>query len=363
MRSAATPASRAVSEQVVKVFDLVAARTGLREHEVVAANRGWVPATSQSSPDDHKAYYPGATPIHIRITGDEQSGLLLGAQLVGHRSAEIAKRVDTYATALFHTMTVDRLSELDLSYTPRSDRRGMPLKWRPKRGYVSIVLRCPARPNRDLRMHINRRAKIGLIVGATVLVAVVVAVLGISAVITRHDNDPVSVLPFTDLKGPNGVAVGSTGEVYVADELGGQVRKLAPGSTTQVAIPFDIPSPENPNGVGLDPVAIAVGPAGDIYVVDGHNDRVLKLAAGSTTPTVLPLADLADPNGVAVDGSGNVYIAESHVRTPRVLKLPADATAPTVLPLTDVKFPRSRGRRRRQCICQRQRQQPNPQAG
>ncbi|CQD24510.1 Serine/threonine-protein kinase [Mycobacterium lentiflavum] len=189
-------------------------------------------------------------------------------------------------------------------------------------------------------MHINRRAKIGLIVGATVLVAVVVAVLGISAVITRHDNDPVSVLPFTDLKGPNGVAVGSTGEVYVADELGGQVRKLAPGSTTQVAIPFDIPSPENPNGVGLDPVAIAVGPAGDIYVVDGHNDRVLKLAAGSTTPTVLPLADLADPNGVAVDGSGNVYIAESHVRTPRVLKLPADATAPTVLPLTDVKFPK-----------------------
>ena len=64
------------------------------------------------------AYYPGATPIHIRITGDQRSGQLLGAQLVGHRSAEIAKRVDTYATALFHEMTVDSLSELDLSYTP-----------------------------------------------------------------------------------------------------------------------------------------------------------------------------------------------------------------------------------------------------
>jgi NADPH-dependent 2,4-dienoyl-CoA reductase/sulfur reductase-like enzyme len=104
--------------QVVKVFDLVAARTGLREHEALAANRGWTPATSQSSPDDHKAYYPGATPIHLRITGDQASGLLLGAQLVGHRSAEIAKRVDTYATALFHAMTVDAVSELDLSYTP-----------------------------------------------------------------------------------------------------------------------------------------------------------------------------------------------------------------------------------------------------
>lgn len=104
--------------QVVKVFDLVAARTGLRDHEARSAGRGWTPATTASAPDDHKAYYPGATPIHIRITGDHTSGLLLGAQLVGHRSAEIAKRVDTFATALFHRMHVDAVSELDLSYTP-----------------------------------------------------------------------------------------------------------------------------------------------------------------------------------------------------------------------------------------------------
>lgn len=104
--------------QVVKVFDLVAARTGLREHEAIAAGHGWTPATTSSAPDDHKAYYPGATPIHIRITGDQHTGQLLGAQLVGHRSAEIAKRVDIYATALFHSMSVDAFSELDLSYTP-----------------------------------------------------------------------------------------------------------------------------------------------------------------------------------------------------------------------------------------------------
>jgi len=104
--------------QVVKVFDLVAARTGLREHEARAASRGWAPATTASVCDDHKAYYPGATPVHLRITGDLSSGLLLGAQLVGHRRAEIAKRVDTFATALFNTMTVDAVSELDLSYTP-----------------------------------------------------------------------------------------------------------------------------------------------------------------------------------------------------------------------------------------------------
>ena len=102
--------------QVVKVFDLVAARTGLREHEAVTA--GFRPGTSQSSPDDHKAYYPGAQPISIRVTGDLDTGRLLGAQLVGAKGTETAKRVDTYAVALFHAMTVDAMSELDLSYTP-----------------------------------------------------------------------------------------------------------------------------------------------------------------------------------------------------------------------------------------------------
>ncbi|MCG2801737.1 MAG: FAD-dependent oxidoreductase [Cellulomonas sp.] len=102
--------------QVVKVFDLVAARTGLREHEAVAA--GFTPVTTQTAPDDHKAYYPGASPITIRVTGDQHTGRLLGAQLVGARSTETAKRVDTYATALFHAMTVDGLAQLDLSYTP-----------------------------------------------------------------------------------------------------------------------------------------------------------------------------------------------------------------------------------------------------
>jgi NADPH-dependent 2,4-dienoyl-CoA reductase/sulfur reductase-like enzyme len=102
--------------QVVKVFDLIAARTGLRDHE--ATPLGLTPTTHTSTPDDHKRYYPGATPITIAITGDTPTNQLLGAQLIGHRGAEIAKRVDTYATALFHNMTIDALSDLDLAYTP-----------------------------------------------------------------------------------------------------------------------------------------------------------------------------------------------------------------------------------------------------
>ena len=102
--------------QVVKIFDQAAARTGLRHHEAAAA--GFDPVTVQSQADDHKAYYPGSHPITMRVTGDRGTGRLLGMQLFGHRHAEIAKRVDIAATAIFHGMTVDAVSDLDLSYTP-----------------------------------------------------------------------------------------------------------------------------------------------------------------------------------------------------------------------------------------------------
>jgi len=102
--------------QVVKIFDQAAARTGLRDHEATAA--GFDPVTVESQADDHKAYYPGAHPITMRVTGDRATGRLLGMQLFGHRHAEIAKRIDIAATAIFHGMTVDAVSDLDLSYTP-----------------------------------------------------------------------------------------------------------------------------------------------------------------------------------------------------------------------------------------------------
>jgi NADPH-dependent 2,4-dienoyl-CoA reductase/sulfur reductase-like enzyme len=102
--------------QVVKIFDQAAARTGLRDHE--AAPAGFDPVTVGSEADDHKAYYPGSHKITMRVTGDRATGQLLGLQLFGHRHAEIAKRIDIAATAIFHNMTVDAVSDLDLSYTP-----------------------------------------------------------------------------------------------------------------------------------------------------------------------------------------------------------------------------------------------------
>jgi len=102
--------------QVVKIFDMVASRTGLRDHEAVAG--GFHPFTVEFEADDHKAYYPGSHRISMRYTGDRGTGRLLGVQLFGHKHAEVAKRIDIAATAIFNEMTVDAMSELDLSYTP-----------------------------------------------------------------------------------------------------------------------------------------------------------------------------------------------------------------------------------------------------
>ena len=102
--------------QVVKIFDQAAARTGLRDHEAIAA--GFDPVTVAAQADDHKAYYPGSHPITMRVTGDRTTGRLLGLQLFGHKNAEIAKRIDIAATAIFHHMTVEAVNDLDLSYTP-----------------------------------------------------------------------------------------------------------------------------------------------------------------------------------------------------------------------------------------------------
>ncbi len=102
--------------QVVKIFEIAAARTGLRDDEAIAA--GLQPLTVETNVWHHKAYYPGAHSLKIRVTGDRSSGRLLGAQIAGHYQGEVAKRIDIFATALFNDLSVDDLIDLDLSYTP-----------------------------------------------------------------------------------------------------------------------------------------------------------------------------------------------------------------------------------------------------
>ncbi|MDR3555385.1 MAG: FAD-dependent oxidoreductase [Syntrophobacteraceae bacterium] len=102
--------------QAVKIFDQVVARTGLRDSEALPA--GLEPITVEFEAWDHKAYYPGAQKLWIRLTGSRSSGRLLGAQILGHRDSEVSKRIDIIASALYNEMRVEDLSDLDLSYTP-----------------------------------------------------------------------------------------------------------------------------------------------------------------------------------------------------------------------------------------------------
>jgi NADPH-dependent 2,4-dienoyl-CoA reductase/sulfur reductase-like enzyme len=102
--------------QVVKVFELVIARTGLLEDE--ARDAGFESLTTATEAYDHKQYYPGARKLRLRLTAERTTGRLLGAQILGPWGAEIAKRIDVFATALYHQMRVEDLNDLDLSYTP-----------------------------------------------------------------------------------------------------------------------------------------------------------------------------------------------------------------------------------------------------
>ncbi|QIQ02076.1 FAD-dependent oxidoreductase [Streptomyces liangshanensis] len=103
-----------VGTAVSKVCDLEIARTGLREKDARRAGLRFVTATVEST--DSAGYYPGATPMTVKMLAERRTGRLLGTQIVGRRGA--AKRVDIAAVALTAGMTVERMTTLDLGYAP-----------------------------------------------------------------------------------------------------------------------------------------------------------------------------------------------------------------------------------------------------
>jgi serine/threonine protein kinase, bacterial len=137
-----------------------------------------------------------------------------------------------------------------------------------------------------------------------------------------------AVLGFTGLNYPEGVAVDGQGSVYVADRGNNRVLKLAAGSNTQTVLPFT--GLKNPDGVVVDP-------AGNVYVTDTDNDRVLMLPAGSSAQTVLPFTGVSVPWGIAVDNAGDVFVTEHDSN--QVMKLASGSNTPTVLPLTGLNTP------------------------
>lgn len=150
-----------------------------------------------------------------------------------------------------------------------------------------------------------------------------------------------SALPLPDLTGPEDVAVDAAGDVFVTDRVG-QVWTLPAGAASPHMLPF---------GDLGNPAGVAVDTAGNVYVTDraetverlhsrGDVDRVWKLAPGANAPSALPFPGLHQPEGVAVDTAGDVYVvADTGDAThpgKGVFKLAPGASVPTLLPFTDV---------------------------
>ncbi|WP_050697131.1 DsrE/DsrF/DrsH-like family protein [Anaeromassilibacillus senegalensis] len=98
---------------VLKVFDLTAASTGLNEKQARA--QGIAYRKTYVHPQSHASYYPGATPITMKLLFAED-GKVLGAQAVGYEGVE--KRIDVLATVIRLHGTVYDLEELELCYAP-----------------------------------------------------------------------------------------------------------------------------------------------------------------------------------------------------------------------------------------------------
>jgi NADPH-dependent 2,4-dienoyl-CoA reductase/sulfur reductase-like enzyme len=112
----AQPAERyagVVGTNVVKVFDLEVARTGLSLREAQAA--GFNVSASEDETPSRAGYYPGGARIRSRIIYDNR-GRLLGAQMVGPEG--VAQRIDVYAAALHAGLKIEEINNFDLAYAP-----------------------------------------------------------------------------------------------------------------------------------------------------------------------------------------------------------------------------------------------------
>jgi len=98
---------------ILKAFDLAAATTGLNEKQLRATGQPFRSCITHSG--SHASYYPGAKQITLKLLFTDE-GRILGAQAVGADGAD--KRIDVIATAMQGNVSVQALSELELSYAP-----------------------------------------------------------------------------------------------------------------------------------------------------------------------------------------------------------------------------------------------------
>ena len=134
---------------------------------------------------------------------------------------------------------------------------------------------------------------------------------------------------------PSGVAVDGGGNVYVADAGNHAIRKVTPAGVVTTLAGQALTSGSS-DGVGKDarfyfPTGVAVDGSGNVYVADQNNNTIRKVTPGGVVTTLAGLAaggpgsndgtgsaaQFDTPTSVAVDGSGNVYVADTDNQTIR----------------------------------------------
>ena len=99
---------------IVKAFEMAAGGTGLTEAQL--RERGMEYRKVYTHQNDHAAYFPGSSPMFIKVLFTPSDGKLLGAQVLGWGGVD--KRIDVFAIALRAGMTVYDLEHVELSYAP-----------------------------------------------------------------------------------------------------------------------------------------------------------------------------------------------------------------------------------------------------
>ncbi|AZU61625.1 CoA-disulfide reductase [Neobacillus mesonae] len=103
-----------IGTSIAKVFDLTVAATG--NNEKTLKRLGVTYEVVHIHPSSHAGYYPGASPIALKLIFDKETGKIFGAQAVGADGVD--KRIDVIATAIKGGLTVEDLTNLELSYAP-----------------------------------------------------------------------------------------------------------------------------------------------------------------------------------------------------------------------------------------------------